>query len=75
LPASAVWSSPVLSDGKIYVMNQTGEVFVLATGDEFKILSSTKLDEAANASVVIAGGDLYLRTHEALWRISQPPQK
>lgn len=75
LPASTVWSSPVLSDGKIYVMNQTGEVFVLATGDEFKILASTKLDEAANASVVIAGGDLYLRTHEALWRISQPQKK
>ncbi|MBM3787506.1 MAG: serine/threonine protein kinase [Acidobacteria bacterium] len=73
----AVWSSPVLTaDGKILVMNQSGEVFTLATGGEFKVLGQSALNEATNSSVVIAGGDLYLRTHEAIWRIgSEPPKK
>jgi outer membrane protein assembly factor BamB len=69
--AGAVWSSPVLSNGRLYVLNQSGELFVIKPGEQFELLFSRTLDETSNSSVVIAGGDLFLRTHSALWRIGR----
>lgn len=63
----AAWSSPVLADEKLYVMNQVGDVFVLKAGEKFEVLAMNSLKEASNSSVVPANGALYLRTHKALW--------
>jgi outer membrane protein assembly factor BamB len=70
--SGAVWSSPVLSDQKLYVMNQSGTTFVLKAGPEFEILATNQLDEQANSSVVISDGEVVLRTHSALWLIGGP---
>ncbi len=67
--SGAVWSSPVLSDGKLYVMNQSGETFIFKTGPQFEILTSNRLDEPSNSSVVISDEEIFLRTHQALWSI------
>ena len=67
--SGAVWSSPVLSNGAIYVMNQSGETFRFKAGPAFEFLGSNKLNETSNSSVVIAAGDIILRTHHALWVI------
>lgn len=66
---NAVWSSPVMAEGKLYIMNQVGDVFVLRAGDKFELLAMNSLKEASNSSVVPAAGALYLRTHKALWCI------
>lgn len=66
----AVWSSPILAGDRIYVMNQSGDVFVYRSDPEsFVLLATNSLAEPANASVVPAHGHLFLRTHEALWCI------
>lgn len=66
---AGVWSSPVLQDGKIYVMNKSAEVFVFKAGSEFELLAKNSLGETTNSSVVISGGEIFLRTHAALWCI------
>jgi outer membrane protein assembly factor BamB len=66
---NAVWSSPVLSDGKLYIVNQNGDVFVLRAGDKFEIIAMSSLGERSNSSVVPADGELFIRTHQALWCI------
>lgn len=67
--AGGVWSSPVLNDGKIYVMNKSAEVFIFKAAPVFELLASNALDEPTNSSVVISGGQIFLRTHTSLWSI------
>jgi outer membrane protein assembly factor BamB len=64
---NAVWSSPIRSGDRIYVMNQNGDVFIYAAETEFEVLATNSLGERTNSSVVPSNGRLYLRTHEALW--------
>jgi outer membrane protein assembly factor BamB len=64
---NGVWSSPVLNGGRIWVVNKSGRVFQYEAKPVFELLGSSTVDEATNASVVLSGPDLILRTHEALW--------
>ena len=66
---NAIWSSPVLSGDKLYVINQSGDVFICRAGPKFEVLAVNSLRETGNSSVVPADGELYLRTHAALWCI------
>lgn len=66
----SAWSSMLLADGKIYVPNQTGEVFVLRAGPKFEVLATNALNESTNASLAVAGGEIFLRTAKALWCIA-----
>ena len=56
------------ADGKLYCINETGEIIVLAAGgDEFKILFETKTDETPiQSSIAVANGRLFIRTAKNL---------
>ncbi|MBI3684063.1 MAG: hypothetical protein HY235_27130 [Acidobacteria bacterium] len=67
-----VWSSPLLNNGLIYVMNKSGGTTVFqANPKQFEAVASNVLEEPSNSSVVISGGDVFLRTHAALWCIGR----
>jgi outer membrane protein assembly factor BamB len=68
---NAVWSSPVLSENKLYIVNQNGDVFVLRAGDKFEVIAMNSLGERSNASVVPSNGELLIRTHQSLWCIGR----
>jgi outer membrane protein assembly factor BamB len=61
------WSSMLLADGKIYVPNQSGDVFVLRAAPTFEVLATNSVSESTNASLAASDGDLFLRTDKALW--------
>jgi hypothetical protein len=61
------WSSMLLSDGRIYVPNQSGDVFVLRAAPKFELLATNSVGESTNASLAAADGELFLRTDKALW--------
>jgi outer membrane protein assembly factor BamB len=66
-------ASLTAADGKLYCINETGEVVVLKAGDErFEILFETKIDEPRiQSSISIANGRLYIRTAENLYCIGK----
>lgn len=66
-------ASLTAGDGKLYCINETGEVVVLkAGGDDFEILFETKIDEPRiQSSIAIAGGRLYIRTAQRLYCITK----
>jgi outer membrane protein assembly factor BamB len=66
---NAIWSSLVRNGDKLYVMNQSGDTFVFRAAPKFEQIAVSSLGEETNSSVVASGGDLFLRTHESLWRI------
>lgn len=67
------WSSPVLSEDRLYVMNQSGDVFIIRAADRFEVLAVNSLGEPTNSSVVPSNGQLFLRTHQAVWCIGAEP--
>jgi outer membrane protein assembly factor BamB len=61
------WSSILLADGKLYVPNQSGDVFVLRAAPKFELLSKNSVSESTNASMAASDGQLFLRTDRGLW--------
>ena len=66
-------ASLTAGDGKLYCINETGEVVVLRAGDErFEILFETKIDEPRiQSSIAIADGRLFVRTARNLYCIAK----
>lgn len=61
-------ASPILADGKLYVVNEAGTVYVVAAEKEFKLLAKNALGEKSLASPAVADGALFIRTAGHLWR-------
>ncbi|MEM0897044.1 MAG: PQQ-binding-like beta-propeller repeat protein, partial [Verrucomicrobiota bacterium] len=69
-------ASPTIADGKIYMMNHAGEVFVAAASPEqFTLLHRAEMGEGRNqenrSSVAIAGGNLFIRTDDTLFCVGE----
>lgn len=72
---SKVEGSPTAADGRIYVMNHAGEVFVVGTGDQFELLHQVGMDDDGardqRASIAIAHGHLFIRTDRTLYAVGK----
>jgi len=68
-------SSPTGADGRVYVMNFRGEVFVLEAGEEFKVLHTARMgddgDNEIRASIAVSQGNLFIRTASKLYCIGK----
>jgi len=59
-------ASPVASDGKIYLTAETGEVYVLQDGPEYKLLAENNMGDPCMATPAISKGMLVFRTQHQL---------
>ena len=67
-------SSPILADGKIYLGNHDGEMFVIEPNKEgLVILAENKLDGQIMASPAAIDRTLFVRTAESLYRFELVP--
>jgi outer membrane protein assembly factor BamB len=66
------WSSMLLADGKIYVPNKSGDIFILRAGPKFEVLATNSVGEPTNASLAASNSELFLRTDKALWCLANP---
>src|SRR5690606_32567553 len=66
------WSSMVRSGERIYLPNQSGDVFVFrADPKKFELIATNSVGEPTNSSLAVSRGDIFLRTHKALWCIGE----
>lgn len=69
-----IWSSPVLADGKLYIVSQRDGTFVVAAQPKFELLAHNKFaddDSRTNASPAIHDGQILLRTDKRLYCIGK----
>jgi len=66
----AYTSSPVAAEGKIYIASEDGKVTVLKAGAQWDVMRINDLDEGCYATPALAGGSIYLRTNDALYRFA-----
>lgn len=70
-PKSDSWSSMMLADGKLFVINQGGDAFVVKASPKFEVLATNSLGETVMSSIAPSNGELFIRTHKGLWCISE----
>ena len=72
-----VSASPILIDGKIYVVNEAGTVYVFAAAPAFKLLAKNKVgdNEKVLATPAVADNRLYIRGAKTLYCIGKPSEK
>jgi len=64
-------SSPVASDGKLFLSSEDGDVFVVQAGKEYVELAKHPMNEPVMASPAISDGLLIIRTLQHVWAIGQ----
>ncbi len=65
------FASPVAGDGKIYLVSETGETYVLRAGREPEVLARNDLGERFLASPAISQGRMFLRSDRTLFAVGQ----
>jgi outer membrane protein assembly factor BamB len=64
-------ASPWGYNGKIFLLSEDGDTFVVKAGSEFEILHKNSLDEMSLSTPAVARGSLILRTQSKLYRITK----
>jgi outer membrane protein assembly factor BamB len=64
-------ASPVLANGRILTLSETGQATWLAVGKEFATLGTNELPGRAFATPAFAQGAMYLRTDTAVYKIAE----
>jgi len=62
-------SSPWAYNGKIFVLSEQGDTYVIRAGPEFEVLGVNSLDDMAMASPAIVGDRLLIRTRTKVYSI------
>ena len=63
-------ASPWAYNGKIFVLSEDGDTFVVQAGAEFSVLGRNSLDEMTLSTPAVARDSLIIRTATKLYRIS-----
>jgi outer membrane protein assembly factor BamB len=61
-------ASPVAAEGKLFLASEEGKVTVLTASRDWEVITVNDLGEGCYATPALAGGHIYLRTNEALYR-------
>jgi len=59
-------ASPVASDGKIYIVDEEGTVYIIQDGDSFKLLAEIPMNDICMTAPAITDGMIIFRTQKYL---------
>jgi len=71
----AITASPIIIDGKVYAITETGEVYVFEAKPTFKLLAKNSLSEGVSATPASADNRLFIRGKDHLFCIGRPAGK
>ena len=68
---AAVWGSPLVVDGKVYLGDEDGDVVVLQAGKEKKVLAEMNMGSSVYSTPVPANGVLFISNRNQLFALAQ----
>lgn len=68
---AAMWSSPMIVDGKVYLGDEDGDVTVFAHGREKKVLYEMNMGSSVYSTVVTSNGAMFIMTRNNLFAIQE----
>ncbi len=66
---AAVWGSPVVIDGKVYLGDEDGDVVVLEATKTKKLIAESSLGSSVYSSAVPANGAIFFANRNQLWAL------
>jgi outer membrane protein assembly factor BamB len=72
--ATGFTASAVVADGKLYFTSEDGDIYVVQSGPEFKLLATNSMDETCMATPAISDEMLIVRTESHVYAIGLPPR-
>jgi outer membrane protein assembly factor BamB len=67
---AAIWGSPVLIDGKIYLGDEDGDVTILQAGKTKKVLAEMNMGSSVYSTPVPANGVLFISNRNQLYALA-----
>jgi outer membrane protein assembly factor BamB len=64
-------ASPVASDGKIYVVDEEGTIYIIQDGDEFKLLAEIPMNDICMTAPALTDGMIIFRTQKYLMAVGK----
>ena len=64
-------ASPIAAGGRVYFPGEDGDVYVVAAGEKFELLSRNSMGTPVFATPAIAGNSLILRTTDAVYAVGE----
>lgn len=71
---AAVWGSPFVADGKVFLGDEDGDVVILRAGKEMEVLGEYNLGAAVYCTPVAKDGVLYVLTRNRIWALKEGAQ-
>ena len=68
---AAMWGSPLVADGKVYLGDEDGDVVVLQEGKEKKLIAEMNMGSSVYATAVPANGALFIMNRNQLFSLAQ----
>ncbi|MGH9460015.1 MAG: PQQ-binding-like beta-propeller repeat protein [Vicinamibacteria bacterium] len=70
---AALWSSPLVADGKVYLGDEDGDVVVLKPGREEVVLTEMNMGSSVYSTAVPANGTLFIASRNKLFALALQP--
>jgi outer membrane protein assembly factor BamB len=67
---AAVWGSPLLADGRIYLGDEDGDVVIMQPGKQAKVLAELNLGSSVYSTPVGANGVLFITSRNQLFALA-----
>ena len=64
------YSSPIIAEGKLYVISRKGKVFILTADNNFSLIDSFDTGEETYATPAFTDGKIIIRTEESLYCVT-----
>ena len=71
---AAVWGSPFIADGRVYIGDEDGDVAVLRAGRQLEELGEYNLGASVYSTPVARDGVLYILTRNRVWALQDGAQ-
>jgi outer membrane protein assembly factor BamB len=68
---AAIWGSPMVIDGKVYLGDEDGDVTILAADKALKVIAENNMGSSVYATAVPANGTLFLANRNQLFALTE----
>jgi outer membrane protein assembly factor BamB len=68
---AAIWSSPFVADGKVYLGDEDGDVVVLKAGKTKEVLAEMNMGSSVYGTFIAANGTLFVTNRNQLFAIAE----
>lgn len=68
---AAVWGSPMVVDGKVYMGDEDGDIVIIQEGKTLKVLGEYNMGSSVYSSPVVANGVMYITNRNQLYALAE----